>query len=61
MGLNSLEVINSLSYYLPKRKPISAYISDVCAHISGFWKIAWLNDKLEKRLVKRLGQRLYKR
>ncbi len=28
--------IISLGYYLPKRKPLSAYISDVCAYISDF-------------------------
>ena len=26
----------SLGYYLPKRKPLSAYISDVCAYTSDF-------------------------
>ena len=26
----------SLGYYLPKRKPLSTYISDVCAYTSNF-------------------------
>ncbi len=44
-------LVNSLGNYLTKRKGVSAYISDVYAYISD----------LEKRLVKRLEHRLYKR
>ncbi len=48
--------INSLGYYLPKHKPLSAYVSDVCAYTSDF-----ANRPENQRLVKRVEYRLYKR
>ena len=44
----ALAVYYSLGYYLPKRKPLSAHISDVYAYISDFatgpenqWSTDW--------------------
>ena len=59
--LSTYSTKNSLGYYLPKRKPLSAYISDVCAYTSDLAngpENQCLHDKIGETLGQGIGMLL---